>query len=258
VKDPVRFLSAEAIDNNKKFCYSIQVFLSRGKTGSEPFQRITATQVCSIESPMSRSITLRQTQILQFIKNFILDQGYAPTRREIMRHFDLKSTRGVAEHLIALKKKGYLTQTGKLARALEVRDLSVLYRFPVVGKVLPGRPILAEENLEGRLALDFRAAPWGDAFFVRVKEEGLERAGIFNGDYVLVLPQPSAKEGALVAVALESNLLIRYFSRKKEVILLYKEKTDPAPIEIPRASDTFRFLGKVVSVVRFTEGPLTW
>src|SRR3569832_1490541 len=138
---------------------------------------------------MSRFITPRQTQILQFIRNFLLDHGYAPTRREIMRHFHFKSTKGVGAHLTALKKKGYLTQTGQGARALEVRDMGVAYRFPSVGKVHSGRPILAEENLEGRLALDHRAIPGKDAFFVRVKEEGLERSGILYGDYVLVLPQ---------------------------------------------------------------------
>lgn len=206
---------------------------------------------------MSRVITSRQTQILQFIKDFLLEHGYAPTRREIMQHFRFKSTKGVADHLTALKKKGYLTQSGRGARTLELHDLSIVYRFPVVGKVHSGRPILSEENLEGRLALDPKATPWRDAFFVRVKEEGLESAGIFNGDYALVLPQPSAKEGTLVAVASEGKLLVRYFSRKKESIFLYKEKTDPIPLEILRASDTFRFLGKVVSVVRFIEGPFT-
>lgn len=179
----------------------------------------------------------------------------SPTRRDIMEHFHFKSTKGVADHLNALKKKGYLTQAGKGARSLEVKDLSVIYSFPIVRKVQMNRPITTEENLEGRLALDCKAAPWSDAFFIRAKE-GMEKAGIFGGDYALICPQPSAQEGKLVSAALGGELLIRYFLRKKDTIFLCKEKADKTPIEIPVGKDDFRFLGKVVTVIRFTSGPL--
>ncbi len=103
--------------------------------------------------------------------------------------------------------------------------------------------------------LDCKAAPWKDAFFIRAKKEGMEKAGIFEGDYALVCPQPSVKEGEPVSVALGGELLIRYFVRKNGTIFLCKEKADPAPIEIPIGQDDFRFLGKVVTVIRFTSGP---
>jgi repressor LexA len=208
---------------------------------------------------MSRLITLRQTEILNFIKRFLLEAGYAPTRRDIMHHFGLKSTRGVEDHLTALKKSGHLTQGvkgGKGARTLLVRDLSVVISFPVVRKVISLRPISAEENVDGTLALDSRAAPWKDAFFIQINDEALEKTGILKGDYVLVIPQPSAKEGELVAAALGGQVLVRYFARKDDSIFLYKEKTDSAPIEAARGVMDFRFLGKAVSVHRFMDGPM--
>lgn len=205
---------------------------------------------------MSRALTLRQSQILKFITDFILKHHHAPSRREIMRHFQFKSTTAVNHHLEAFKRKGYLTQASREARALEVPGLSVTTGFPIVKKVVTGKPILVEENLHGVLALDYRAAPWRDAYFIRSSEENMSNAGILAGDYILVCPQPSAKEGEMVAALLGSELFIRYFTLKKDYILLYRDKTDQDPLSITRGRDDFRLLGKVVAAVRFLEGPM--
>lgn len=206
---------------------------------------------------MSHAITARQTEILKFISNFILDHRHAPTRREIMSHFGLKSTTGVNHHLIALKKKGYLLQTGRGARALEIPGYSITIGIPIITKVAAGKPILSRENLKEVLALDRKAAPWNDSYFVRIEDSSMMRAGIFVGDHALIEPLPSIKEGELAAALLGDELIIRYFEVKKDFIFLYLDKTDNNPIPLARNREDFRFLGKVVAIIRFLAGPMT-
>lgn len=66
-----------------------------------------------------KELTVRQEEILQFIKNSTSDNGYPPTLREIGAHTGIRSTNGVNDHLRALERKGYLTRTSTKSRGLK-------------------------------------------------------------------------------------------------------------------------------------------
>lgn len=203
---------------------------------------------------MTQSLTDRQAQVLQFITGYLADHGFPPTQREIMRRFKMKSTRGVARHLEALEKKGRLSRPHRGARALELRGAT--RGIPVVGKVAAGEPILATENIEGRIDLNRSLARWKDAFLLKVKGDSMIQAGILEGDYLLVKPQPGAEEGEIVIALLNGEATVKRFEKKGERILLHSANPAYRPIEVTPRSGDFRIVGKAVAVIRSLESPI--
>lgn len=199
-------------------------------------------------------LTDRQAQVLQFITGYLADHGFPPTQREIMRRFKMKSTRGVARHLEALEKKGHLSRSHRGARALELRGAT--RGIPVIGKVAAGEPILATENIEGRIDLNRSLARWKDAFLLKVKGDSMIQAGILEGDYLLVKPQPSAEEGEIVIALLNGEATVKRFEKKGERILLHSANPAYRPIEVTPQSGDFRIVGKAVAVIRSLESPI--
>lgn len=199
-------------------------------------------------------LTDRQAQVLQFITGYLADHGFPPTQREIMRRFKMKSTRGVARHLEALEKKGHLSRSYRGARALELRGAT--RGIPVIGKVAAGEPILATENIEGRIDLNRSLARWKDAFLLKVKGDSMIQAGILEGDYLLVKPQPGAEEGEIVIALLNGEATVKRFEKKGERILLHSANPAYRPIEVTPQSGDFRIVGKAVAVIRSLESPI--
>ncbi|MGB3940758.1 MAG: transcriptional repressor LexA [Candidatus Manganitrophaceae bacterium] len=198
-------------------------------------------------------MTERQAEMLRFIGDYLADHGYPPTQREMMRRFQIKSTRGVARHLEALQKKGYLIR-GEGARAIEIHPSS--QGIPIIGKVAAGRPIQAIENIEGRIDLSRILTRWKGAFFLRVKGESMIGEGIFEGDYLLVKPQATVETGTVAVVLLSGEAAVKRFAREGEKIVLHSANPAYPPIEVTRGSGDFRIVGKVVAVFRSLIGPL--
>ena len=203
---------------------------------------------------MPQPLTDRQAQVLQFITGYLADHGFPPTQREIMRRFKMKSTRGVARHLEALEKKGHLSRPHRGARALDVQGSSK--GIPVIGKVAAGQPILAVENIEGRIDLHRSFARWRDAFLLKVKGDSMIQAGILEGDFLLVKPQPSAEAGEVVVALLNGEATVKRFEKKGDRILLHSANPAYRPIEVTQRSGDFRIIGKAVAVIRSLAAPI--
>ena len=143
---------------------------------------------------MGRTSTKRG-EILQFLKDFSAQKGYAPSVREIMQAVGLKSTASVHYHLSELDKAGLICVDGSKNRAITLPEQKGL---PIVGVVTAGLPILAQENIEGYL-------PWGDdgeCFALRVRGDSMIDAGILDGDKIVVHPQQTADNGQIVVTLL--------------------------------------------------------
>ena len=101
-------------------------------------------------------LTDRQRSVLDFLRQFLRENGYPPTIREIAAHFDMRSPRGVQDHLKALERKGYIRRAKERSRGIEVLKLgdgrenprSNVVRLPLIGQVAAGAPVLSEENIE--------------------------------------------------------------------------------------------------------------
>lgn len=198
---------------------------------------------------MKSSLTERQRNILQFLKRYVSRRGYPPTLREIAQNFRIKWTQGIEKHLRALQKKGYIKRSSG-ARSIEIMGFSQGRSIPVVGTIAGGKPILAEENIEKTFALSKDLLSGKDNYFLKVQGDSMSKAGILDGDYVLVRPQSMAEKGEIVAASIGDEATVKYFFPEENRVVLKPANSDFKPLVLNEGSDDFRILGKVTLVLR--------
>ncbi|MBN1294996.1 MAG: repressor LexA [Candidatus Latescibacteria bacterium] len=197
---------------------------------------------------MSKNLTSRQASVLSFIKEFAIEHGYPPTIPEIQEKFDIKSPNGVNNHIKALIRKGYLKRDSSRARALDIigkRD-----GIPIIGRVAAGAPLLAQENLEGYFNMHDIYGSSDEVFMLRVTGESMIKAGIFDGDYVIVRMQQTVEAGEIGVAFIEDEATIKRIYRDGNIIRLIPENDSMDPITVMSTNPSFRIGGKVVGVVR--------
>lgn len=183
-----------------------------------------------------KGITARQQEVLNFIANFTEENNYPPTVREIGENFSI-SLRAVQDHLNALQKKGYLSQTQKRSRSLKVIDESALESKPFVGKVpllgtvAAGKPLLCEENLDGFVNLTEPFVRPGKSYFaLRVRGTSMINAGILEGDLAVVEQASSAVDGQIVVAVIDDAITLKRFYKESDKIRLQPENPSFQPI----------------------------
>ena len=184
----------------------------------------------------------KQERILEFLNDFIEDNGYPPTVREICAAVGLKSTATVSYHLSELKKLGKISGDSNKRRALSLPESQRPGRIPLVGVVTAGYPILAQENIEGSLPWDGEEG----CFALTIQGDSMIGAGILNGDRVVVRPQNTAVNGEIVIALLEDEATCKRFKKDSTGIWLLPENPDYHPIDGTNCS----ILGKVKAVIR--------
>ena len=204
-------------------------------------------------------LTPRQKQVLQLIRRHLSACGAPPTIRELREGLALNSLRGVTVHLDALVRKGYI-QRSRQARGIRVlkegpRELAAVTPvptlIPVVGRIAAGAPLLAEQNIEERIAVDPRWIPGPGCFAVRVHGDSMINAGIADGDYVVVRPQPEADNGQIVAVLIEGEATVKRFYRERGGrIRLQPENPAMDPMFVHPKDQSVRIIGRVVGLFR--------
>ncbi len=185
----------------------------------------------------------KQEEILRFITEFMSDNGYAPSVREIGAGVGLRSTASVKYHLDQLREKGELVAEPGKKRAMSAPGIrEKTGQIPILGTVTAGLPILAFENRTGTLAWD------GDpsCFALRVRGDSMIGAGILNGDLVVVRPQPEAQDGQIVVALLEDEATVKRLRRVGGTVTLMPENPAYEPIDGTDA----RILGLVKAVFR--------
>ncbi|HLB01990.1 MAG TPA: transcriptional repressor LexA [Nitrospiria bacterium] len=197
---------------------------------------------------MKAELTKRQTEVLNFLTRHISRAGYPPTLREIARHFGIKGFSAIKKHLDALEKKGHLTR-GSGARAIEIADHPQSVSVPILGQVAAGKPILAEENILGTLALDRSMVRFSQTFLLKVKGDSMIEAGIMDGDHVLVKVQTVAENGEIVVALVDEEATVKRFFHRGDKIMLQPENPHHQAMTFTKG-DNFRILGKVMGVIR--------
>lgn len=192
-----------------------------------------------------------QQRILEYIKKEVQARGYPPSVREIGDAVGLKSTSTVHGHLVRLEKKGLLHRDSMKPRAMEVTNDPTFVRnntvaVPVVGRVTAGLPILAEENIEEYFQIPDEMLGEGEHFILWVKGESMIRAGIMDGDHVVVHKQSEANNGEIVVAMIDDEATVKRFYREAEGFRLQPENPTMEPI----FTDHVSILGKVVMLYR--------
>ena len=181
-------------------------------------------------------------RILEFVNQFIQENGFAPSVRDIGAAVGLRSTASVSYHLQQLQQKGLLRSPGVKGCKRAIVTAQRAGQIPVVGVVTAGMPILALENQEGTISWD------GDpsCFALRVRGESMINAGILDGDMVVVRPQPNADDGQIVVARIGDEATVKRLSRKNGQVWLLPENDAYSPIDGREAE----LVGLVKAVVR--------
>ena len=204
---------------------------------------------------MPGKITAKQREILDFIKQEILQRGYPPTVREICEAVHLKSTSSVHSHLETLEKNGYIHRDPTKPRAIEISDeefnltRTEMVNVPIIGTVAAGSPILAAENIEGYFPLPIEQMPsfsGKNLFILHVKGDSMINMGILDGDEVIVEQTSTASNGEVVVALVDDSATVKRFYREKGYYRLQPENDSMEPIFTERCE----ILGKVIAMMR--------
>src|SRR5919202_3066817 len=215
------------------------------------------------EVRVTRHDAERKVKILDFIAATLRARGYPPSVREIARAVGLASTSAVHHHLQILEREGYLERGAAQSRAVRLTPTAALqlgltnelvpqaitndaHVLPVIGEIAAGGPIEAYQDASETLAVPDVLAPSGDAYVLRVRGDSMIDAHIDDGDFVVIRPQETARNGDIVVAQVEENAvtLKRFFKEKDRVRL------QPAnPNYAPQFYDDVRIQGKLIGVI---------
>ena len=180
--------------------------------------------------------------ILDYVNQFVQENGYAPSVREIGAAVGLRSTASVSYHIQQLQEKGLLQAPGAKGRKRAIVTSTRSGQIPVIGVVTAGVPILAFENQEGTMSWDGEPG----CFALRVRGDSMINAGILSGDKVVVRPQQTAEDGQIVVAMIDDEATVKRLCRKNGEIWLLPENPNYAPIDGTNA----QIIGLVKAVVR--------
>jgi repressor LexA len=196
-----------------------------------------------------KTLTSRQTEVLDFISSFLDDHAYPPTIREIAEHFGI-SVKGGYDHVRALEKKGRLRHGENRSRALEVVSREKIERriseIPLLGAVAAGRPILADENFNGSIHVPMEMARGGNCFALEVRGDSMKDAGIFHGDLAVIEERPTAENGEIVVAMIDDAVTLKRFFRENNRVKLVAENAAFSPIYTQDA----RIIGRLRGIIR--------
>lgn len=213
---------------------------------------------------MTRHDAERKLKILDYIAATLRTRGYPPSVREIARAVGLASTSAVHHHLLILERDGYLERGAAQSRAIRLTPTAAFRLglaselvpqagaaesrvLPVIGEVAAGGPIEAYQDVSETMAVPEILAPSGDAYVLKVRGDSMIEAHIEDGDFVLIRPQSTARDGDIVVAQVEENAVtLKRFFREKD-----KVRLKPANAAYPdQIYDDVRIQGKLIGVIR--------
>lgn len=215
-------------------------------------------------------LPLRQKDVIRFIVQLTEDHGYPPTLAELAKALGLKNRMTVHQHVVALKKKGLVHWEPGLNRSLRVlnhlqiepekgknkaSNIKIFGRssqedlgIPLAGKIAAGRPIEAAES-QDYLAIDKQYSESG-CYALKVKGDSMLEEGIFDGDYVIIKPEPSPHNGELVVALLgDGGATLKRFYKENNKFRLQPANKDYEPIYVD-ANENLQIQGVVVGLYR--------
>ena len=187
-----------------------------------------------------KTLTKRQEEILNYIKNYIVNHGYPPAIREIGKDLGLSSPATIHAHLANLEKKGYIKKENTKNRAIEllvenefaINNNDLVAEVPLLGKITAGSPIEAIEHPDETFALPSYLIPKNkDVFTLNVSGTSMINAGILDGDIVIVEKRNTARNGQIVvAMTDENEVTLKTYYKEDGYFRLQPENDTMEPI----------------------------
>ena len=196
-------------------------------------------------------LTARQQQILDLIQSAIARTGAPPTRPEIANELGFKSANAAEEHLRALQKKGVLDIIPGASRGIQLKDsLREQMGLPLIGRVAAGRPMLAEEHIEGRYQIDPKIFQPRAHYLLKVRGQSMKDIGIMDGDLVAVHRTPEVRNRQVVVARLDNEVTVKRYKQDGKIVWLLPENEEFEPIRVDLKEQSLIIEGIVVGVLR--------
>ena len=201
---------------------------------------------------MTEPLTPLERRVYHYLIDFLAENTYQPSIREIAKKFRIKSTKTVSDLLASLSQKGFIERDQSRSRGVRIVGFSGTANtqpVPYYGRVHAGEPALIPEHRESFITMDRRFLPSDDVFFLRISGESMIARGIFDGDYVMVSPSTRAKDGDIVAARLGEEATVKTLTHRGATIVLEPANDAERAIEVGTRDD-FAVLGVVCGVFR--------
>jgi repressor LexA len=194
-----------------------------------------------------RPLTPRQSEILQLIRDSVAATGLPPTRAEICQAFGFASPNAAEEHLRALARKGAIELTDGIARGIRLAEPPGL---PLIGRVAAGRPILAEQHIQGRYQVDPSLFKPHADYLLKVRGASMRDAGIHDGDLLAVHRTQEVRSGQIIVARLQDEVTVKRLRRQGAIVELLPENPEFEPIVVDLREDAFEIEGLAVGLIR--------
>lgn len=201
----------------------------------------------------------KKQQILDYLKSYVAERGYAPTLSELARKFKVSSLATIHEHLSFLEKNGFIKRTGNIqSRELEIvdtRDRNLeetylersMHTLPLVGLITAGEPIEAIENREAEIAVPAEITRGRQCYILKVRGDSMVESLISDQDLVIVEKTEYAKNGDMVVAVLDDGTAtLKKFYREKNFIRLQPANAKYQPLMV----ENVIIRGRVVGIIR--------
>jgi repressor LexA len=201
---------------------------------------------------MPESLTTLERRVYHYLLDFLGENTYQPSIREIGKRFRIKSTKTVSDILQSLADKGYIQRDPARSRGVRLLGYSTVGRMqpvPFYGKIAAGEPMLIPDNRERFITLDRAFVPSEDCFFLRVTGDSMVGRGIFDRDFVLVNPSARAHDGDIIAARVGSEATVKTLQHRGATIVLEPANPDERELVIG-PNDDFAVIGTIAAVFR--------
>jgi repressor LexA len=164
---------------------------------------------------MSEPLTQLEEQVYHYMIDFLAENTYQPSVREIARQFRIKSTKTVSDLLHALENKGYIERDESRSRGVRLIGFAggaATQPIPFYDGVGDGQPMASDQNRKAFITVDRRFLPGPDVYCVKAAGGGLSERGILDGDFVMVSPSTTPKPGDIVATRVNGQTSVKLFA----------------------------------------------
>ncbi len=204
---------------------------------------------------MATILPKTKQKVLQYLKDYISQHGYAPTLTEIAKHMGVSALSTVHEHLQFLEAKGFIERADGEERGISLSSrvrtfataLARSITLPVVGAIAAGSPIEAIENADKTLAVPEEIVRGKNAYVLKVRGDSMIESFIADGDYVVVEKTDYARDGdTVVALLDDGTATLKKMFKKRNFIRLQPANRKYSPIDVKSVV----IQGKVLGVIR--------
>lgn len=201
---------------------------------------------------MAEPLSAIERKIYHFLLDFLAENTYQPSVREIGRRFRIKSTKTVSDLLHSLAAKGYIARDASRSRGVRLLGVNTAggtQPVPVFSELTLRDQSWHNGHADNHITVDRRFLPAEDVVFLRMPGDAMRERGILDRDYLLVHPAARASDGDIIASRLGDRLLVRTLTHRGATIVLEAAAAGEEEVRV-NPTDEFSVLGVVAGVYR--------